>query len=71
MELSVPDAIIKFRQGFGRLMRRSDDKGVIVVLDRRLAERQYGRMFSASVPQTKKMYDSVDAIADEVRHFLE
>lgn len=71
MELSVPDAIIKFRQGFGRLMRRSDDKGVIVVLDRRLAERQYGRMFSASVPQTKKMYDGVDSIADEVRHFLE
>lgn len=43
MELSVPEAVIKFRQGIGRLIRRSDDKGVVVVLDRRIYEKKIGR----------------------------
>nr|MCR5605470.1 DEAD/DEAH box helicase family protein [Treponema sp.] len=51
-ELSVPQAVIKFRQGFGRLMRRSDDRGVIVVFDRRIVEKQYGKTFTQSVPAT-------------------
>ena len=42
MELSVPEAVIKFRQGIGRLMRRSSDRGSIIVLDRRLYTKQYG-----------------------------
>ena len=71
MELSVPDAVIKFRQGFGRLMRRNDDKGAIVVLDRRIVENQYGRMFTSSVPETKKMYDSINSIVAEVSEFLD
>lgn len=66
MELSVPDAVIKFRQGFGRLMRRGDDKGAIIVLDRRIVEKQYGRLFTTSVPETKKMYSSIDEIAGAV-----
>lgn len=39
MQLSLPQAVIKFRQGFGRLVRRADDKGIIVVLDRRIVEK--------------------------------
>ena len=66
MELSVPDAVIKFRQGFGRLMRRNTDKGAVVVLDRRIAEKQYGYIFTSSIPETKKMYDTVDNIAGAV-----
>ena len=71
MELSVPDSVIKFRQGFGRLMSRSDDKGAIVVLDRRIVEKQYGRMFTSSVPETIKIYDTVDVIAGTVAGLID
>lgn len=64
MELSVPEAVIKFRQGFGRLVRRGDDSGTVVVLDRRIMEKPYGRIFMQSLPKTRVMYDSVDDIAN-------
>lgn len=70
MELYVPDAVIKFRQGFGRLMRRNSDRGAVVVLDRRIVEKSYGRLFTSSVPETKKMYASVEEIAAELASFL-
>lgn len=70
MELSVPQAVIKFRQGFGRLMRRSDDKGVIVVLDRRIVEKAYGRQFTTSVPMTRRMYNPLEDILRAVRRFF-
>ncbi len=71
MELSVPDSVIKFRQGFGRLMRRGSDKGAVVVLDRRIVEKQYGRLFTQSVPETRKMYDSVDNIVNAVAALID
>ncbi len=70
MELSVPEAVIKFRQGFGRLIRRSDDRGTVVVLDRRIYEKQYGRIFLNSIPETKRLYEKLDDIVDEVGRFL-
>lgn len=70
MELSVPQAVIKFRQGFGRLIRRGDDKGVIIVLDRRIVEKRYGKEFTKSVPQTRKMYNSLNDILSAVKSFL-
>ncbi|MBQ9539555.1 MAG: helicase, partial [Treponema sp.] len=69
MELSVPDAVIKFRQGFGRLMRRSDDRGVIVVLDRRIITKPYGRIFISSVPETRRMANPLDQIVAAERRF--
>ena len=70
MELSVPEAVIKFRQGFGRLVRRSSDKGAVVVLDRRIMEKRYGKIFLDSVPETRRIYESVDAIAGEVSRLI-
>ncbi len=70
MELSVPQAVIKFRQGFGRLMRRSDDRGVVVVMDRRIVEKRYGRMFTSSLPQTQKMYSPLKEICSAVENIL-
>jgi ATP-dependent DNA helicase DinG len=70
MELSLPDAVIKFRQGIGRLIRRGDDRGVVVVLDRRIIEKQYGRIFLNSIPETKKLYASFSDISDDVAEFL-
>lgn len=71
MELSVPEAVIKFRQGFGRLMRRSDDRGAVIVLDKRIVETNYGRIFTSSVPETKKMYAELTDIVSAVKSHLE
>ncbi len=49
-EYSVPEAVIKFRQGFGRLIRTRQDKGIVVVLDKRIVTRNYGRSFLESLP---------------------
>lgn len=66
MELSVPEAVIKFRQGVGRLMRRSSDKGAVVVLDRRLYEKRYGSVFMNSLPDCKRVYEELSKICSIV-----
>lgn len=47
---SLPQAVIRFKQGFGRLIRTMRDKGVVVVLDHRIVNKQYGRRFLNSLP---------------------
>ncbi|MBP3773400.1 MAG: DEAD/DEAH box helicase family protein [Treponema sp.] len=69
MELSVPQAVIKFRQGFGRLIRRGDDRGVVVALDRRIIEKSYGRMFTQSIPETPFVYKPLSEVISEVRKY--
>jgi ATP-dependent DNA helicase DinG len=49
-QYAVPEAILRFRQGFGRLIRTKTDRGVVVVFDRRLQTKQYGEMFLRSLP---------------------
>jgi len=49
-EYSVPDAILRFRQGFGRLIRTTTDRGVVVVFDKRLITKTYGQTFLRSLP---------------------
>ncbi|MCD8533763.1 MAG: DEAD/DEAH box helicase [Verrucomicrobia bacterium] len=50
-EYSLPEAVLKFRQGFGRLIRSSTDKGIVVVLDNRILTKKYGQMFLDSLPE--------------------
>jgi ATP-dependent DNA helicase DinG len=52
-DYSVPQAVIKFRQGFGRLIRSRDDHGAVLILDRRLITKGYGRIFLRSLPETE------------------
>ncbi len=49
-EYQLPEAILRFRQGFGRLIRTQSDRGVVVVLDRRILTKRYGRSFTESLP---------------------
>lgn len=49
-DYQLPEAAIKFRQGFGRLIRTRDDKGIVVVLDPRLRTKRYGQLFIDSLP---------------------
>jgi ATP-dependent DNA helicase DinG len=51
MEFSLPEAILKFRQGIGRLIRAKTDTGVVAVLDNRILTKQYGQAFLASIPK--------------------
>ncbi len=63
-EFSVPQAVIKFRQGFGRLIRSRDDRGAVLILDRRVLNKSYGRIFLRSLPDTEIVRgDSVDVFA--------
>lgn len=50
MSYTVPEAVIRFKQGIGRLIRTKTDKGIIVVLDPRIVTRGYGRLFLQSLP---------------------
>ncbi|HEX6291431.1 MAG TPA: helicase C-terminal domain-containing protein [Herpetosiphonaceae bacterium] len=47
---AVPQSILKFKQGFGRLIRSKEDRGVVAVLDRRLLTKRYGKLFLGSLP---------------------
>jgi ATP-dependent DNA helicase DinG len=50
-EFSLPEAILKFRQGVGRLIRSRTDTGIVVVLDNRILTKQYGQSFLAALPK--------------------
>jgi Rad3-related DNA helicase len=49
-QYAVPEAVLRFRQGFGRLIRTKTDRGVVVVLDKRVLTKNYGRIFLESLP---------------------
>jgi ATP-dependent DNA helicase DinG len=50
-EFSLPEAILKFRQGVGRLIRTKNDQGIIVALDNRILTKQYGQSFLSALPK--------------------
>jgi len=56
MEDSLPDAIVKFKQGFGRLIRNKKDHGCVLCLDKRLITKQYGREFLKSLPDCQREF---------------
>ncbi len=51
LQYAVPESILRFRQGFGRLIRRKDDRGIVVIFDRRVISKRYGQLFIDSLPQ--------------------
>ena len=51
---ALPEAILKFRQGFGRLIRSRDDEGIVVVLDNRILRSGYGKLFLESLPPCRR-----------------
>ncbi|MFP6762796.1 MAG: helicase C-terminal domain-containing protein, partial [Planctomycetaceae bacterium] len=60
MEYQVPEAIIRLKQGFGRLIRSRRDTGQVVILDPRIRTRFYGRLFLNSLPECDLIIDAVD-----------
>jgi ATP-dependent DNA helicase DinG len=70
MDLSLPEAVMKFKQGFGRLMRRSSDRGVVAVLDGRLLKKSYGRLFLSSLPETRTCFGDFSTVLRATENFL-
>ncbi|MBN1835654.1 MAG: helicase c2 [Spirochaetales bacterium] len=69
-QLSLPDAIIRLRQGFGRLIRRKDDRGAVLILDSRLARRRYGALFLESLPPARTVVSSQKGVLDAFENFV-
>jgi ATP-dependent DNA helicase DinG len=70
MEISLPEAVIRLKQGFGRLIRHSEDRGAVVILDSRIATKRYGNLFIQSLPECRLVAEGLSTVAKEVRKFL-
>ncbi len=62
-QYAVPDAILRFRQGFGRLIRRRSDRGVVAIFDSRVLSKNYGASFLESLPDCTVQFGPVDKLS--------
>jgi DNA polymerase-3 subunit epsilon/ATP-dependent DNA helicase DinG len=69
-QYQIPEAIITFRQGFGRLIRSAADRGVVVVMDNRLTSKPYGVHFIGSLPECTVVRAPLGALRDHVAKWL-
>jgi predicted DnaQ family exonuclease/DinG family helicase len=69
-EYAVPEAVTRFRQGFGRLIRSRQDRGVAVVLDNRLYTKSYGPVFLEALPTEAERCQSSDELLRSATSFL-
>jgi ATP-dependent DNA helicase DinG len=58
-DYQLPEAVLKLKQGFGRLIRTKTDTGIVVILDPRVRSKPYGRMFLESLPECRVVVDSL------------
>ncbi|CAM4217322.1 ATP-dependent DNA helicase DinG [Paenibacillus tarimensis] len=70
MKLSIPQAVIRFKQGFGRLVRTAQDKGIVLIFDTRVIETYYGKYFLYSLPGPKIEHMHLDQIVPRIREWL-
>jgi ATP-dependent DNA helicase DinG len=69
-EYSLPLAVIKFKQGFGRLIRNRTDHGAVLILDKRVVEKIYGQTFLNSLPQCRVVRGASDEVFGEFQRFF-
>ena len=69
-EYTLPEAILRFRQGFGRLIRTQSDRGVVAVLDRRVRSKQYGPQFLQSLPGCHMVESSIENLPVDATRWL-
>jgi predicted DnaQ family exonuclease/DinG family helicase len=70
-QYSIPQAVLRFKQGFGRLIRSTSDRGICVVLDRRTISKRYGASFVQSLPHCTVRVGSAEHIADAALEWIE
>ena len=71
MEISLPEAVIRLKQGFGRLIRHSQDRGAVAVLDSRLVTKRYGPLFVESLPPCRILAEDLTTITKAISRFLD
>ena len=71
IQLSVPQAVIRFKQGFGRLVRTMSDRGVVLVYDRRIIDTTYGKIFINSLPKTPILIKPTREILPEISQWMD
>jgi len=69
-EYMIPEAILRFRQGFGRLIRTRSDRGVAVILDKRVISKAYGRYFIESLPRCNTIQGSIRNLPELAEKWL-
>jgi len=70
-DFALPQAVIRFRQGFGRLIRSHQDRGVVIVLDNRVVTQRYGQIFLGSLPPVAPRRLGADDLVSAVGRFLD
>jgi DNA polymerase-3 subunit epsilon/ATP-dependent DNA helicase DinG len=63
-EYSIPEAVLRFRQGFGRLIRRGSDQGVVAILDKRVLTKRYGQLFLDALPECTVLRQRTDRLGE-------
>lgn len=66
---SLPEAVLRLRQGFGRLIRSATDRGAVMICDRRIHDMWYGRVFLASLPPARRIVGPARAVVEALRVF--
>ncbi len=69
LEYSLPKASVKFKQGFGRLIRSKNDRGCFICLDTRLIKKGYGKIFLQSLPACQEVFAPLDALKEKMVAF--
>jgi DNA polymerase-3 subunit epsilon/ATP-dependent DNA helicase DinG len=69
-EYAVPDAILRFRQGFGRLIRTQTDRGVVTIFDSRILSKSYGMQFLEALPDCTVQYGPLQELSEAAKNWL-
>jgi len=69
-DYSIPETVLRFRQGFGRLIRRQDDEGIVVVLDKRILTKRYGQAFLDTLPECTVLRQRIDRVGELSQRWL-
>jgi ATP-dependent DNA helicase DinG len=70
MNFMVPNAGIRLKQGFGRLIRTATDYGVVVLADKRILTKRYGRILRQALPVELEEYNSRDSVVGRIQQFF-
>src|SRR5699024_6950569 len=69
-ELALPHAVLRFKQGFGRLIRSTHDRGIVFVCDARIVKARYGSFFTKSIPNVPTTYDSTSVLMQKAKEWF-
>lgn len=69
-EFTLPEAVLRFKQGFGRLIRTETDRGILIVFDKRIVSTKYGRTFLQSIPEVQIQCEPINEIVPFIKDWL-